>query len=46
MKQIRDHLLSSSKVDLVAGRFYFKIDRRTDNLTLMFVTNLEVTDMT
>jgi hypothetical protein len=32
----------TSKVDLRAGTFFFKIDKRTDNLILFNVTNIEV----
>lgn len=35
--------MDNSKVELLGGRFFFKIDRRTDNLVLLFATNLSVT---
>ena len=34
--------MDNSKVELLGGRFFFKIDRRTDNLVLSFATNLRV----
>jgi hypothetical protein len=39
---MRDHLWGTSKVDLRAVTFYFKIDKRTDNLILLNATNIEV----
>ena len=39
---MRDHLLGTSKVDLRAATFFFKIDKRTDNLILLNATNIEV----
>ena len=42
MKQIRDHIMENSKIDIQGGKFYFKTDRKTDNLVLFFATNLSV----
>ena len=39
---MREHLQGTSKVDLRAATFYFKIDKRTDNLILLIATNIEV----
>ena len=41
IRQIRDHILINSKVDLTGGIFYFKLDRK-DNLILFFVSNINV----
>ena len=35
--------MDNSKVELLGGRFFFKIDRRTDSLVLLFATNISVT---
>jgi hypothetical protein len=39
---MRDHLYGTSKVDLRAATFFFKIDKRTDNMILLNATNIEV----
>jgi len=38
--------MTTSKVDLKAGTFFFKIDKRSDNLILFNATNLEVSSDT
>jgi hypothetical protein len=42
IKQIREHILSVSNVELLAGHFYFKIDRKKNFLMLFLATNLEI----
>lgn len=44
VRQIRDHIMSVSKVEIKGGIFYFKIDRKTDVLMLFMVSNLEIED--
>lgn len=42
VRQIRDHIIGVSKVELRGGVFYFKIDRKRDVLMLFMVTNIEL----
>lgn len=42
VRQIKEHLMTVSKVELKGGVFYFKIERKRDILMLFLVTNIEL----
>lgn len=31
-----------AKINLIGGRFYFKVDRKSDNLVLFFASNIHI----
>ena len=41
IKQIEEHLKENSRVQLLGGIFYFKLDK-SDTLVLLFATNIKV----